>query len=1078
MDIIEKQISNLVKTQFPAFYQESGPLFIQFVTEYYKWMESATPARNEYFCEQKSMIAVKAKSANVVGTGTFFANQYSSGDKIAICKGENKNDYEIFTVDRVSNNTFLTLKSDKLPTFSIPKTRHGTVSDKPNALYYARQFLEIKDIDETLEEFIVYFKTKYLVGIQFDTKTDTRKFVKHSLDLYRSKGTERSIDLLFKIVFGKPAEVYYPGQDLFRLSSGEWYIPRYLELSLNEENINLKNKQIKGVTSGATAFVEEVVRRLVGDKFVDIAYISAINGNFITFERVVVSDGSFYANTETTIVGSLSSIEVDVAGTGSNFQVNETVDITSFNGVGAKAKVLSTANSTGTLSFTLNDGGYGYSNTDQVFANLVGTVSITNNSTTVTGTSTKFDIDLSVGGHIAVYTNSSSYQTKRIVSIASNTSLTVNAKFSTTNATASYAAINPAPTVFVSDKVLTLSNVVIQNTSPITEYFTLLESINQPLADINYTSASGLFEIGSNVYTYNSGTPDGFGRVLANDRKTTNSGTLTVSVISGNLNYASIYSTGNTVNATLAVSNGYYDRSATAKIMGRYSNVELICNSVSGTFSVNETVIQSESGAVGVVSSISTLSSNNTSIALSNAYGVFKSGLSVYGNTSGATANILNIQMDVGVIEISNSFITTTNNHVLFTNSGVSGTITSLSLGSGANLTISSTLTNTEVISLNTDKIKPYLTLNLNATSWPFPANTSANLSTIIANALTVSNSTIGKIEAIVSSSQGQDYNKFPIVSVYESKTYPFSRPDTYYLNIVGATSDFEVGEVITQSSSNARGLVKSGSNSTFLIIQNLRFNTNNSFVATANVASKIAGSDSGVTANVTTVQALSVGPIQGFNFTSNGKLTISTGAITSLEILDSGFGYVNGEIVTITSGNNTGSGFAVLNNYGTGTGFYRDRNGFLSDEKKLSDGFYWQEYSYEIRSGVISDFTDMVKNVVHVAGTKSFDALFYDTINSTNTNSNSVITSALYEGFFPLGDYQETQISYLDKYCYPLSDYNDPISVVYDCEVSQPSYINTTIDLETDKQNIINVTYDCESYSEAIDLEKTLRRY
>jgi hypothetical protein len=42
---VEKTISNFVESQFPQFYQEEGPKFIQFVRAYYEWLESAGPVK-------------------------------------------------------------------------------------------------------------------------------------------------------------------------------------------------------------------------------------------------------------------------------------------------------------------------------------------------------------------------------------------------------------------------------------------------------------------------------------------------------------------------------------------------------------------------------------------------------------------------------------------------------------------------------------------------------------------------------------------------------------------------------------------------------------------------------------------------------------------------------------------------------------------------------------------------------------------------------------------------------------------------------------------------------------------------
>jgi len=52
MQTIEKTISNLIERQFPSYYREEGPVFVAFVTEYYKWLETTNQAlyfsRNYY----------------------------------------------------------------------------------------------------------------------------------------------------------------------------------------------------------------------------------------------------------------------------------------------------------------------------------------------------------------------------------------------------------------------------------------------------------------------------------------------------------------------------------------------------------------------------------------------------------------------------------------------------------------------------------------------------------------------------------------------------------------------------------------------------------------------------------------------------------------------------------------------------------------------------------------------------------------------------------------------------------------------------------------------------------------------
>lgn len=72
----------------------------------------------------------------------------------------------------------------------------------------------------------------------------------------------------------------------------------------------------------------------------------------------------------------------------------------------------------------------------------------------------------------------------------------------------------------------------------------------------------------------------------------------------------------------------------------------------------------------------------------------------------------------------------------------------------------------------------------------------------------------------------------------------------------------------------------------------------------------------------------------------------------------------------------------------------YADRKGFHSDQNKLTDSNYWQEYSYSILSSIsIRDWEYAYKKMVHPAGLKLFSVLFLEgrsdnrTLGSRNYN-------------------------------------------------------------------------------------------
>ena len=231
-----------------------------------------------------------------------------------------------------------------------------------NTLYQARSLPEYRDIDDTIDEFIVHFKEKYLKNIQFDTASNKKLLVKNALDLYRSKGTERSIDLFFKLVYGTDADVKYPGENILRVSDGIWERPEYLEIAYSKYNVDYVGKQVIGSLSGAKAFVEKLIRRRVNRGFVNILYITGIQGTFINGEMIGLNINNvpaFDKVKRSNLIGSVNRVTV-LAG-GSSFAVGDIVSFTdSERGQGGLARVSAVSNTTGIVDFLIVEGGYGY----------------------------------------------------------------------------------------------------------------------------------------------------------------------------------------------------------------------------------------------------------------------------------------------------------------------------------------------------------------------------------------------------------------------------------------------------------------------------------------------------------------------------------------------------------------------------------------------------------------------------------------------------------------------------------------------------------------------------------------------
>ena len=117
-----------------------------------------------------------------------------------------------------------------------------------------------------------------------------------------------------------------------------------------------------------------------------------------------------------------------------------------------------------------------------------------------------------------------------------------------------------------------------------------------------------------------------------------------------------------------------------------------------------------------------------------------------------------------------------------------------------------------------------------------------------------------------------------------------------------------------------------------------------------------------------------------GLNAEVSANVVIANGAVGSLIVFDSGYGYERFDISSFARENDpdatVGIVKAIVERQGKGEGFYQYTKGFLSQDKYIHDGDFYQDYSYELVSRVPYErYSEMLKKVLHVAGTKTFPA-------------------------------------------------------------------------------------------------------
>lgn len=514
---------------------------------------------------------------------------------------------------------------DQGPNFiAFVKAYYEWLEQSNQAIGHSRSLLDYRDIDATTDQFINHFKSELMSGIPETIVADKRLLLKHITDLYKAKGSKRAYELLFRVLYGEDVELFYPGEYVFKLSDNTWRVPRYLEIT-NAANLDkLINTRIQTVGETATALVDNVSSRISEGREITVIEISQITGAFVVGDTIYQSDLSFIKPSDNIQVqGSLNSVIVTSGGIG--YQIGDILDVVGA-GINGQAKVSSVSNNfLGSVSFSIIDGGSGYT---------------TNASVTVIPT-LNFDISnlqgvLSQGDTVQ---NTSNTATGTVQS--ANATLVQLTNFSNTDLfIAGDSLIGPAGNAIIQRvfggtgsnatfKIGSLSNkeIVSFNSTRIGDYENLALDTSNSGFQISVSSVSGTFG--------------------SNDTVTSSANVLYLEGTS--ITEVAIANGESLSNTSLGISDLYVYRSDGALVYctgpeSNLTNANLVAgvflqsNTSNSIFELSINPIKAATTSTGLVSS-----SNSTALVLSSVNGYFVETSTITSSNSGATASITNV---------------------------------------------------------------------------------------------------------------------------------------------------------------------------------------------------------------------------------------------------------------------------------------------------------------------------------------------------------------------------------------------------------------------------------------------------
>lgn len=114
------------------------------------------------------------------------------------------------------------IRSDHSTFVSFLEAYYRYIEQDEHAQEIIQNAKSYDDIDHTINSFIQYFLKQYCKDIPIDILVDKKLLVKYINDIYNSKGTERAYKLLFRMIFNKVVDIFYPSTQILIASDGKW----------------------------------------------------------------------------------------------------------------------------------------------------------------------------------------------------------------------------------------------------------------------------------------------------------------------------------------------------------------------------------------------------------------------------------------------------------------------------------------------------------------------------------------------------------------------------------------------------------------------------------------------------------------------------------------------------------------------------------------------------------------------------------------------------------------------------------------------------------------------------------------
>jgi len=815
-----------------------------------------------------------------------------------------------------------------------------------NVLLNAESF---SDINRTLDTFIPKFKNQYAQNFPLTAQIDDRRLIKFIKQFYEAKGSEKAIELLFRILYNERTEIFYPSEQVLRASDGIWI-----------EDITLKLAVDSDITANPFDLNSRTAKITYYENVSSVTYERTLETNISNVTKFAYVSPAVYELV--TSLPKTATIRVPGAGASANALVSggQVKAI-----VGETSKTFSSTTTTGTLAATVATSGAAGQFTcgastlavgDRLtitgtpgVATLAATVAVSGTAGQFTcGASTLAVNDLvtitgTKGGTATItgYTTGTTYKVSAVTGTSPNvTGFTLttqsNTALVTTAGTLTGLAYTTTGTITGYTTGTTYRVSAVTGTSPNVSGFTLTTQSGVPLVTtagkltgLTYATATGIDLTNNTIKISSHGYSTG--DVVIYDK---NGGTIVTGLTNYGVYFVIVVDV-NTIKLATSAGNATLGTAVDLTIVGSGSQLLYapVTDSGNGYFAAPAVQFTSATGTSATARAILTDTNEISHVIVVN-------GGSGYSTAPAVTFSTEAIRTKV---EIVSGTTTTLYGYIVRQLSTVD--VIDCSGTPPCGFSVGDIYSIDETGSVGSYTVE-------------FNSGTTGTLAATVATSGTAGQFTCGASTLAVNDRitiTGTRAGSGTITGYTTGTVYRVSAVTGTSPNVTGFTLTTEAGVAIVTTAGTLTGLTYTtstpSSSGYFLNKYNETDTTLNPYT--------LVGRDNKASIRIDAIDV--------------------DGCPTAVSIFDTGFDFERG---TFTVDIESALGCTATLSFTTGavnvkTGRFRDSRGMLSNVNKLQDNFYYQNYSYVIRSNVPSNkWLDIVKNTTHPAGTAIFGEL------------------------------------------------------------------------------------------------------